>query len=278
MSIDKVEVTNSQGDLLSLSLRDISNGFVVKEIGGLDPVKASIITSNFATMKGQQYQATSVTSRNITITLGYAPNYTVNQEVSDLRDSLYDFFMPGDAVTMTFYKTNGLVITSMGRVEDCSAPLWAQEPETNISIICFDPDFVDPNTVEIHGIFQTTDTAPHTIHVDGSVPTGLTSLSFTAGRTLSEFTIYHTAPNGDLTTMLVSAPLIVGDLVEMCTINGQKSITMTRASVVTSLLWAVSADSTWVQLSKGDNLFYLFAAATNPEPVFVDFNNRYGGL
>jgi tail protein len=278
MSIDKVEVTNLRGDLLTLTLGDTSNGYLVKEIVGLDPVKASVVTSRFATRDGEQYQSSSRGTRNIIISLGYQPDFSIDQTVRQLRTALYPFFMTKTMVTLTFYMTDGLVVDILGEVESAEAPLFAKDPAIDISIICFDPDFIGHIPVQYHSTFTTTDSAPHTIDVDGSVPTGLTLLTFTAARTLSEFTIYHTTPAGELRTMLVSAPLVVGDVIKLVTVEGEKSITRTRTGVTTSLLYAVAPQSSWIELEPGPNQFYLNASSTNPSSVQIDFNNRYGGL
>lgn len=277
MSIDKVEITNSQGNLLTLSLEDISNGYVVQEIDGLDPVKASIVSSGFATIDGQEYQASSRETRNITIRLGFAPDFSVNETVRVLRSRLYPYFMPKSEVALKFYMTDGLVVNTTGRVESCEAPLFVQEPQVDISIICFDPDFIDNSMTALHSTFNLSNTSGQLVQVDGTVNTGISSLRFTSPGTLSEFTIYHTAPSGILRTMLISAPLILNDQVEICTIKGQKSITLTRGGGTSSLLWAVSPESTWIQLEPGPNQMYIHAASGSAA-VLVDFYNRYGGL
>lgn len=279
MSIDKVEVTNSRGDLLILSLSDVSNGYVVEDIGGLGPVKSSIVTSNFATMEGQQRQSSSREARNITIKLGYEPDYSVDQSVRALRSRLYDFFMTTEMVELRFYTTNGVVVKTNGEVETCEPAIFTAEPQMDISILCFDPDFIDPTPVEITNVFSTVDNAPHLVRVHGSAKTGLNEISFTAPKPLSEFTIYHTTPQGALNTMQISAPLQVNDIVRICTIKGKKSITLTRGGNTTSLLWAVSPQSPWVLLERGDNQLYLNASISGPSaPVFVSYNNRYGGI
>lgn len=278
MTIDKVEVTNAQGNLLTLTLEDTSNGYVVKNIDGLDPVKSSIVTSSFATLDGQQYQASSRDVRNITIRLGYAPNFSIDQTIRALRTNLYLFFMSGQPVALTFYMSDGLTVTTSGRVETCETPIFTDEPQMDISIVCFDPDFIDTNLIQIHSVFDYADTAPHPIVYDGTVPSGLTSISFTANQEFGEFTIYHTTPSGVLNTMFISAPIEEGDVVNICTVKGQKSITRTRAGTTSSLLWAVSPESVWVQLENGVNQFYLYAAPTAGAPVLVDYYNRYGGL
>lgn len=278
MSIDKVEVTNSRGDLLTLTLADISNGYIVEEITGLDPVKASIVSSNFATMDGQQYQASSRDVRNITIKLGYAPNYSIDQTIRDLRTQLYDYFMPDEEVSLAFYMEDGVTASIAGRVETCEAPLFSQEPQMDISILCMNPDFIGTDLVAIHDTFTTTDTSAHTINYTGTVRTGLTSIKFTAATSITDVSIYHTSPTGVLRTMLISAPLVLGDVVNICTIKGQKSITLTRSGVTSSLLWAVSPQSDWIQLERGSNQFYLNASETTPSAVWVDYYNRYGGM
>ena len=278
MSIDKVEVKNPQGNLLTLSLQDISNGHVVRDIRGLDPVKSTIVTSSFATMEGQQKQASSRESRNIVFELGYAPNFSINETVRDLRSRLYRYFTSGTDVELTFYMTDGLTVKTTGTVESCEAPLFVREPQTDVSIICYDPDFIDVNLVEMHTQFTTTDVFGSPIVIDGTSKTGLDSLRFTANQSLDGFTVYHTTPSGTLRTMFVSVPLLVNDQVNLRTVKGDKSITLTRLGVTTSLMYAVSPQSLWVLLEPGENMLYVNTEAASPSPVLVDFHNRYGGL
>lgn len=278
MSIDKVEVLNEQGNLLTLSLEDTSNGYEVHDITGLDPVKSTIVTSRFATLDGQQYQASSREVRNIGIELGFQPDISANQTVRALRSHLYQFFMTDTAVSLKFYMDDGLEVTTSGRVESCEASMFTREPQINISILCFDPDFVDPNLVEMHSTFYTTDGAPHEVLVSGTVPTGLTSVSFTANKTLEGFSLYHTAPSGELEAMVISTTLLANDFIKLSTVKGQKTITRTRAGVTSSLMFAVSPQSPWILLKPGMNGLYLNADVTGGTEVFVDYYNRYGGL
>lgn len=279
MSIDKVEVYNERGETLILSLEDISSGYVVEDIGGLGPVKATIVTSDFARLNGQQYQASSRESRNITIKVGYAPNYAENETVLDLRLRLYNHFMTDTKVELAFYLSNGMVVNTTGRVETCEPAIFTREPQMDISILCFDPDYVDLTPVVINDVLTTDDVSGNLINVIGTVKTGLSKLSFTAPQALSDFTIYHTTPSGQLHTMLVSAPLQSGDVVTLNTVPGQKSITLTRGGNTSSLLWAVSPQSDWVLLERGPNLLHVNTAPAGPGAyVHLEYHNRYGGL
>ena len=278
MSIDKVEVMNSRGDLLTLSLEDISNGYVVKEIEGLDPVKATLVSSAFANIDGEQEQASSREKRNIIFHLEYAPNYTEDETIRSLRTRLYRYFTAPMKVKMTFYMTDGLVVETTGTVESCEAPLFSSEPGMDISVICFDPDFVEVEPTEILSTFTTTDTEGHEITIEGTSPTGLDLLTFTANKALTGFTIYHTTPEGVLRTMQISIPLEVGDVVSLCTVKRRKSITLTRGGTTSSILRAVSTQAQWVQLEQGVNQLYINATSTDPTYVNITYHERHGGL
>lgn len=279
MSIDKVEVTNSQGNLLILSLEDTSNGYVVEDVDGLGPVKAAIASSAFAGLDGVQYQSSRRDGRSITIKLSYDPDFSNNETVDELRDHLYHFFMTDTMIDLAIYKKNGLTVKISGLVESCEPAIFTADPEMVISVFCFNPNFISVDPVTIHDLLTTIDTVGHVIPVAGTVKRGLDSISFTAPKALSEFTIYHTAPNGKLYTMLVSAPLLTGDVVNIRTVVREKTITLTRSGVTTSLLYAVSPQSVWTLLEPGENLLYLKASDTGPSsPVLLEFTNHYGGL
>lgn len=269
------EIRNNQGGLLTLQIDDTSNGFVVHEITGLDPVKATIVTSTFAQLDGARYQSSRRETRNIIFKLGFDPDPAVTT-IRDLRQKLYNFFMPKTEVNMIFFDdgvTDGYAIT--GRVETCDTPLFAQEPSVAVSIICFDPDFYDPTPVAITGM-TTADIAATDVPYIGSIETGV-QITVNVNRALSEFTIYHTDPGGNVQSMDFVAALVAGDVVTINTISGSKAATLTRLGVVSSILYAVSPQSAWVNLLPGDNKLQVYAVGASI-PVSVTYTTRFGGL
>jgi hypothetical protein len=276
MAMDKIEVRSTQGDLLVLTLEDISNGYIVEGVDGLDPVKAAIASSKFANLDGQQYHSSSLDVRNIRITLGYFPDETLGQTVRTLRTNLYKFFMPKREVQLRFFMQDGLVVNISGYVESCEAPLFSSEPQTVISVLCMDPDFVDNAEVELTN-FMTNDTLDTEIDIQGSVSTGLL-LELRAYAAFNEFTLYHTSPAGVITTMQFAIPLLINDLISMETTPGFKSLTLKRANVVTPALYAVSPQSPWIQLEPGVNKLRVYATPTTGSPAYISYRNRYGGL
>ena len=88
--------------------------------------------------------ATRTGQRNIVVTIGFNPNYTINEDVTTLRYALLKVFTPGYKIEMTFenfeagfiktYKMNGVVETN-------EPVIFSPDPQVQISIICPYPYF-----------------------------------------------------------------------------------------------------------------------------------------
>lgn len=269
-----VEARNTQGSLLSLPLDNISGGYSVKEILGLDPVKATIVSSSFAGVDGSQYQSARREDRNITLKLGFEADYTTTF-VRDLRMRLYNFFMPKSKVDLRFYDSSGLIVDISGWVESCGAPLFSSEPGVDISILCLDSDFLDLTPVVTNGM-STSVTTETLYDYNGNVETGI-NFVFNINRALTEFTIYHRGPDDLLRTMDFAASLAAGDVFTVNTVTGSKSVTLTRAGSNSSLLRAKSPQSGWIELLNGDNYIRVYAVGASI-PYTITYTTRYGGL
>lgn len=272
--LSKVEVTTRQGNLLSLPLEDVTNGLAIEEIEGLDPVKATLVSTSFANMDGEQYQSSKRELRNIKITLAIEPDETL-ESVSSVRRRVYAYFMPKTEVNLRFFTDDGAPVDIVGRVESCDAPLWAQEPTAVVSILCFDPDFFNPTETQVTGA-TTSGTTPITINYDGSVETGI-RFTLAVNRTMSDVTIYHTPPNDTLRVLEFSAPLLAGDQLIINTVTGQKFATLVRTSVSSPILYGVSPQSSWIELAPGPNLLRVYATGA-AVPFTINYFKRYGGL
>src|SRR5450756_1275481 len=88
-----VEITNQRNGTLQLPLLDASAGYVVRDVEGLSPVKATLTSSSMAQEDGAQPQNATRTTRNILLKIGLEPDYVTN-DVQSLRSDLYDYFMP----------------------------------------------------------------------------------------------------------------------------------------------------------------------------------------
>lgn len=272
--LTELKVEDLQGNTLSLPFRDNSSGYTIQEITGLDPVKATIVSSAFAKLDGAQAQSARMETRNINITIGLEP-YFGGLSAGDLRQALYSYFMPKSFVNLKFYDNGVFYASIMGQVETFDAPLFTSEPQGNVSIICFDPNFTTPTDVIVNGATVAT-LVEQTIVYPGSVETGYI-FQLNVNRNMSDLIIHNRRPDNSESTLEFSASLENGDVVKISTVSRDKYATLTRSNVTTSILYAVTPASNWGPLYPGLN--YIRASASGTAvPFTITYRAKYGGL
>lgn len=273
--LTKIEVFNGTSESLSLPLQDISAGYIVQDVQGLDPVKANIVSTPLAQLDISRRQASRRVNRNILIQLGYQPELA-SSTVELLRRKLYGYLMPKTMVTLRFHMDGVGFVDITGEVESCESPLFAAEPEVNVSILCFDPDFYALASSEVVG--STTATSGEAVfQYPGSSPAGYI-FTLPVTRTLTGFTIYHTLPNNVQQIFEFEDGLSAGDVIVLTTVPGSKSIMRTRAGVEKSVLYGVTPESIWPQFSPGGNTVRVRASGSPTMPYSIDYVAKYGGL
>lgn len=277
--LTSVEVRTRQGTLLSLPLEDVTSGLFIEEIEGLDPVKATIVSSSFANVDGEQYHSSRREARDMKLKVRLETDYVTNS-VRSLRNRLYSFLMPKSEVFLRFVHDDDFVVDIVGTVETFDTPLFAKEPRADISIRCFGPDFVVPtptvlNLVTVDGTEANEGWTE--IEYDGTVSTGVV-VNLNLNRVEQALTIYGQTPGGDLQQLDFSALLAVGDKLRISTVAGGKGATLTRNATLTSVLYGITPQSAWVQLEQGVNRFRVYATGTPAIPYTLEYVTRYGGL
>lgn len=275
--LTRVEARTRQGTLLSLPLEDVLNGYIIEEIEGLGPVKATLVSSSFANEDGEQEQSSRREARDIKLKIGLEPDYQTTS-VRSLRQRLYSFFMTKRQVFLRFIDDDGLEVDIVGRVETCEPSIFSNEPAIDISVHCYNPDFVVPSPTSLSGhTVETNSEADITeIEYDGTVDTGIV-LNLDVNRTESALTIYNLGPDDVLRQLDFSAPLVAGDKVRISTVAGAKGATLTRQGVESSVLYGVSPSANWIKLMEGKNRLRVYATGT-PIPYTLEYLTRYGGL
>jgi hypothetical protein len=267
--LERIEAVSPQGAILNLPLDDSVSGFLMDEVTGLDPVKATITSSSFAQLDGSQYQSSRREERNIILTITLEPEWG-SETVRDLRKRLYAYFMPKSAVDLKFYSSDMDPVWISGRVESFETPLFSSEPQVTVSIICFDPDFYDPAPENVPGnTTSTVDTA--LVEYDGSVETGFV-FTLTVNRALTAFSIYLNDQQLDFNGALQNL-----DILTISTIQGNKYVRLSRAGVETSFLYGVTPQSAWPEFQPGDNHLRVYAVGA-AVPFNIVFTKKYGGL
>lgn len=279
--LNRVEVITAQGTKLVLPLPDMGDGFVVKEIGGLNPVKASIVSSSVAQKDGTQYQSSRREARNITMKLGLGLFYRGSART--LRKQLYGFLMPQSNVLLRFImddEDDEPPVEIRGKVEGFESDFFTKEPEVDISIMCFDPNFIVPEPVVITD-YANWDPEADYIDYEGSVETGI-QFRLEINRDVNHFTIENTPPDGIKRILEYSGPmLIAGDVLDISTVAGNKYVMRTRAGKTESILYAVTPYSDWVNLYPGLNdLRFMvdYVSGYLPMAYRITYITQIGGL
>jgi hypothetical protein len=276
--LSQVDVTTNQGALLELPFGDQSNGYLVKDIDGLDPVKATLVSSSFANMDGEQYHSSRRESRNIVFKLGLEAG-AIAGSARDLRNNLYKFFMPKTSVSLRFYDEDLGFVDIEGRVESFDCPLFTKEPEATISLLCYDPDFYEPELVTFSGLTTWMDIIEAEINYTGTIETGF---AFQIGVDFDlpdGFTIYHRAPDNTFSSLEFNKPLSAGDVINISTVSGAKGATLSNASGTSSILWGVTQQSNWINLFPGTNYIRVFVEEEGALiPFTIQYTNKHGGL
>lgn len=272
--LTSIEARNSAGQLLTLSMENVTNGLYIEDVKGLDPVKATIASSQQATRDGVQFQSIRREARNIVITLGLEPDWATDT-IETLRDRVYDFFMSGEPVQLRLIDSRPRTVDISGRVETCETPLFAKESTVDISIMCFEPDFVDITPVVVPGD-SVNDTEEMLVNYAGTAKVGVV-YTINIDRTVSEITIYHRPPDDTLRSMEISVPLVDGDILTISTVVGDKYIRLNRLGTVSSVLYGRSTNSDWTRLERGPNNIRVYITGASI-PYTMTYVPRYGGM
>lgn len=273
--LTQVDITNSRSNTLQLPLMDASNGYAVRDIEGLDPVKATLTSSSIAQLDGAQPQNARRDIRNITMKIGLSPDYIANT-VDSLRSGLYDYLMPKSNIDLSFYKDGVVYAVVSGQVESFDNTMFSADPEVDISIICYNPDFSAPAQVSTD-LNTTNGTDTNTFTYTGTSDTGVI-FTLSIDRTATSFTLYNTAPDNTVQVMAVNGSFVTGDVVTINTIPGSRVVTLTRGGITTSVLFYLDPTSTWITFQKGDNDFRAFYNDVTPIPYTLAYTPLFGGI
>lgn len=281
--ISRVEVFSQQPGVPELPL----GGFVansdpvqVRDIQGLGPVKSDILSTAFATGKGELYQGSSVGKRNIVMTLGLNPDWE-EQTMASLRQLLYRYLMTQQWTKLRFRSTEMPTVDIEGYVESFDPNIFSQDPEVQVSIICPKPDFVEADATIYYGVVDD-GSVEIEFEYQGTVETGF------------EVRIVQTVDNPgytgiiDVTMKSPDEPQIIS--IDPVTIDGVYYFKLNtnqgrkRASRITTvdgtvlnLLRQVNTASVWPVVKPGTNVFSVAATETGQSWTLAYFN-RFGGL
>lgn len=280
--LTKLEVLGLRSLVPTLPLVDeedaANDPIQVLGIDGLGPVKAAITTTPFGAFDGEAYVGASVGKRNLVLTIGLHPDWAT-QTIEELRQLLYNYFMPKLLVQLRFHSTNYPVVKIEGYVESVEPNIFVKTPTMVVSIICPSPDFVSTELTTFTGI--TNDgTSSTDVEYVGSVPTGIMLQINQAVGTPGEGPIQVNLLGEYAPQMFLARGNLTPDILwEMNSTPGSKYVRSVSRSLGTiqNYLNDISYDAVWPMLSPGRNDLSVITPVVGQNWELTYFA-RFGGL
>lgn len=285
--INSVTATNDLDESVNIVLteEEPSHGLLLTKIEGIGPVKATIATTDVATLDGSNIGNAKLDNRNIVFTflLTGAPT------IEDARQNIYKYFPVKKRVSLLFDTDNRLVETS-GVVESVEPNIFSEAEDCTVSILCEDPYFysqVEEMDFQTHAAIADWQGG---IENDGDYEVGIV------------FSVDIIGDSGDLTLGNLSTGQIMkveedaviaiagstfrsGDIVTLSTTrNNKKAIldrTLPNPTYNIPILNSLGRNPDWIYLKKGFNSFHFYSernqksSTSNPK---ILYRKAYGGI
>lgn len=279
-----MEVFSAQPDAPALELGGFYPGLdpiQIRDIDGIGPVKASILTTPFASGKGEFYQGSTVGKRNILLTLGLNPEWG-DQTMASLRQMLYRYLLPEAWCKLRFFNDQLPVVDIEGFVESFDPNMFSQDPEIQVSVICPKPDFIEPDASIYYGVVDD-GTIEFEFEYVGNVPAGFELRIVNSADNMSYTGPLHISMKQDPNPAEVFAvdPVLIDatQYFKLSTVPSAKRVEKISNvdGISTNLLWYVSDEAVWPEIKPGTNVFSV-AADEDGQAWTLGFFNRFGGL
>lgn len=254
----ELSVENEFGEALTLTN---CPDYDVLEVQGLNPAPANINTVAVSGIDGTRFNSARIGERNIVIRLNIRP------PIEENRINLYKYFRVKHPIRVR-YKNEHLDVYIDGYIDSFENGLFGMLQQPQISIICPNPYWLSQHKTEVEfdsitALFE----FPFSIAAAGiafSELNAVTSTYLNAGNVATGAVITFTAlANGvknptfyNRTTgkyFGVNITMQSGDVITINTQQGEKSVTLLRAGVTTSIVNSRSEGSTWLTFEPGEN-------------------------
>ena len=301
--IKSIKVTNPKGESLVLDLfHPEKSGLIVRSISELGPPKANINSTDLATADGALYSSARASTRNIVFNLQFmfAPT------IEDSRQLTYKYF-PLKKLVKIEVETDNRSLETSGYVESNQPDIFSKEETTQISILCLNPFFYDPDpsvtqfatvTPTFEFPFSNESTTENliefgTINLDtrstidyvGDVDTGVLITIHALGSVSGYLTIYNVETQEKMVIDLAKIKTLIGkdygsgDDIIISTVSGDKYVQVLHDGKYTNAIAAIEKLADWFQVSVGRNIFN-FTVTKGIENLVMSFSyrNAYGGI
>lgn len=295
MENEKLTFTNSRGESLDLGVESIYFCNISKDVGGIAGVTNVIYSTNSMGQRGDTYIGQRIEARDIDI-LGHI-NTRDKAQALRLRRYMMKILNP-ELGGMLAYEYG-----SFKRVIDCRVfgeprivkksvlyeftfqleclnPFWREVEETKVDVASWVAAWHFPCVIEKDNprsmIFgYRAESVIVNCYNEGDVSTGM-CIRFTALGTVDRPMLLNMDTRE---FMKINAIMQPGDVIEINTKYGSKGARLIRDGAETDYFRLIDVDSTFMQLSIGDNLFkYDAAGGVDSLEVAIFYNRQFLGV
>ena len=208
--------------------------FVLTEVKGINPPKATINTEAYATADGAVFNSARLQSRNIVLTF-----YPTGPNVEAGRMALYNIFKTKQKISLTFATGSRTVTAGGGYVESVEVNHYTNPQKIQVSVIV-------PASYLLGSSTTTPITAGGSASVTnaGDLETGAIFIVYSMGATFSGITYTNTSTGESFS--INGYEFQPGDSITIDTRQGSKSVSLGNSGGQTNLLNYFSGD--WVKL------------------------------
>lgn len=278
--IKTLTVINYLGESLEIDLEHPEkSGFALYDMDQIGPDESDVNIKEVATYDGGVFNSARFNVRNITLSLRF-----IGPDIETIRQKSYKYFPVTHLVKLVFH-TDNRDSYICGYVEENNPDIFATKSDKagcKISILCADPYFysIEELTTVFSGIvsefeFPFDNNHPiepliemgnivtkqyETVFYEGDIDTGVVIKMHALG-TVGNVKIFNVTTRQKMEISkqrlidLTGSGLSANDTITICTIRGQKSITLLRNGVEINILNALGKSIDWFTISKGDNIF-----------------------
>ena len=249
----------------------------IRNIEGLDPVKASVNTSPYGSVDGESYVGSSVLSRNIVLTIGMNPDWG-DWTYESLRRLLYSYFMPKRPVQLVFYSDDMDPVEIRGIVESAEINTFSKDPEFVVSVICPDPHFTALEPTVLTGQSVRPGGNARVIEYEGNIEIGMhVQVTQVSGAAPTSIGIQIGDPSSSYFNL--AATVTATNYFEANSVPTRRFVQNVdlNSGVISSLLSKVVQGSQWPIFQPGENEFSVITDAGVQDWELV-YYERFGGL
>jgi len=264
---------------LSEGSRAESDLIQIRNISGLNPVKASVTTSPYGSVDGASFTGSSVLSRNIVLTLHPNPDWD-NWTYETVRQLIYSYFMPKRNTRLVFFSDDVVPVEISGVVESVEVNPFSKDQEFLVSIVCPYPYFTSLDPIVVTGQTVRAGGAVVPIEYNGTIETGI-NVKVTAVTAPNPTDIGIQIGDPALTYFATLASVDTSTYFEMNSVAMRKYVQNVGigSGVITNLLSKIHVQegSAWPLLQPGENEFTV-VTDQGAQDWELTYFERFGGL